>query len=300
MQTSLRSSLPIALVLALAGCDVLDPIITTGFTSETGPWETSTVTTDDPSAGSASDTTSDTTSDGASTTTVTTADPTNAFIFPADPPAQCDVWAQDCPAGEKCAAEGPKPLNSGSITCTPIAPDPDQLGEPCQLLVEGHLGPDTCDIGLYCYDVDPVTQQGTCASLCTGSPDNPSCGAGQVCLNTNLPMCLTACDPLLGGCAGDDLCLMLSTGFGCWPDDSQPQHGLFEGCEYLDTCDNGLFCGNSEGASECDLDSAGCCLAYCDVNAPNTCPGVGQQCLPFFSPGDAPPGYEHLGACFLP
>jgi hypothetical protein len=316
MPTFIRYSLPLALVLALGGCDILDPIITTGFTSETGPWETSTATTDvspattiidpsdttavDPSAVTIADTSTVTTSDPSDTTTITTDPSGGAFIFPADPPAQCDVWAQDCPAGEKCAAQGPKPLSSSSIACAPIVPDPAQLGEPCEVLVEGHLGPDTCDLGLFCYGVDPVTHQGTCAPLCTGTQSEPICGAGRVCAVTDLPMCLTACDPLLGGCAGDDMCLMLTTGFACWPNDDQPQHGVFEACEYVDTCENGLFCGSPDGASECDLDGLGCCLPYCDLNAPNTCPGVGQQCVPFFSPGDAPPGYEHLGACFLP
>ncbi|WP_143140898.1 hypothetical protein [Nannocystis exedens] len=304
--------MPLALVLAIGGCDILDPIITTGVTSETGPWVTSTGTSD--SATTLSDTSTVTTDDPGGTTdgattlsdtsTVTTdsPDPSGAvFIVPPDdPPAQCDVWTQNCPAGEKCAAEGPPPVSSGSIACTPIVPDPAQLGEPCQVLVEGHLGPDTCDVGLYCLDVDPVTQQGTCHAICTGSPDNPVCGAGQVCLTSNeVPLCLEACDPLLETCPDDDVCIPLYPGFACWRD-TDPPKGPLESCDLVNQCDDGLFCSTTQGAVECDPDGAGCCLAYCDLSAPGTCPGVGQECLPYFAPGDLPPGLEHVGACVLP
>ncbi|WP_434421501.1 hypothetical protein [Nannocystis pusilla] len=305
MPTFHRSSLSLAFVLALGGCDILDPIVTTGFTSETGPWQTATVTTDDPSAGSVGEvstvTTDATTGEPVDTATVTTADPSGAvFIVPPDPPAQCDVWAQDCPAGEKCGAEGPPPYSSGSIACAPIVPDPAQLGEPCQVLVEGHLGPDTCDLGLYCYDVDPVTQQGTCRSLCTGDIDDPTCPSGQVCLNAALPMCLDGCDPRLDSCSDGEHCIYLYPGFACWSGGSEPKKELFEACEYADACGSGLICHNADGASECDPDSIGCCQPFCDVDGPDTCPGVGQQCTPFYEPGEAPAGFEDLGICLLP
>ncbi|MCY0988586.1 hypothetical protein OV203_15745 [Nannocystis sp. ILAH1] len=294
MPTFPRSSLSLAFVIALGGCDIFDPIITTGFTSETGPSETSTVTTEDPST---SETTTD---DPVATVTTDDPDPSGAvFILPPDPPAQCDVWAQDCPAGEKCGAEGPPPYSSGSIACAPIVPAPAQLGEPCQVLVEGHLGPDTCDIGLYCYDVDPVTQHGTCRSLCTGDINDPTCPSGQVCLNAALPMCLDACDPRLDTCPGDAGCLSLYPEFGCWAGSGQTQ-GLFEACEYADACQSGLTCFSSESASECDPNGIGCCTPYCDVDLPDTCPGVGQQCMPFYGPGEAPAGLQDLGVCLLP
>lgn len=299
MPTFHRSSLSLAFVLALGGCDILDPIITTGLTSDTG----ATVTTDDPSAGSVGEvstvTTDATTGEPVDTSTVTTADPSGAFIFPGDPPAQCDVWAQDCPAGEKCGAEGPPPINSGSIACAPIVPEPAQLGEPCQVLVEGHLGPDTCDIGLYCHDVDPVTQQGTCRSLCTGDQNDPTCPSGQVCVNAALPMCADACDPRLDSCASGERCLWISLGFGCWPDSGEPKKELFETCEYVDACDSGLICAGSNYASECDPNGIGCCLPFCDLDLP-ACPGVGQECTPFYGPGEAPAGLADLGVCLLP
>ena len=44
----------------------------------------------------------------------------------------------------------------------------------------------------------------------------------------------------------------------------------------------------------------GCCLPYCDLDLPNTCPGQGLQCVPWYEPGEAPPGLEDVGVCHLP
>lgn len=305
MPTFHRSSLSLAVVLALGGCDTLEPIITTGLTSETGPWQTSTVTTDDPSAGSVGEvstvTTDATTGEPVDTSTVTTADPSGAvFVVPPDPDPPCDVWAQDCPAGEKCSAAGPSPIGLGSIACTTIVPEPAQLGEPCQVLVEGHIGPDTCDFGLYCIDVDPVTHQGVCQPLCTGSLADPVCGPDQVCLTSNeIPLCFEACDPVQADCPDDEVCIPLYPGFACFFE-TDPPKGPLEGCEYANQCDDGLFCAVGDFAAECDPDWLGCCISFCDLSAPGTCPGVGQQCLPFFPPDAVPPGLEHVGACSLP
>ncbi|WAS93685.1 hypothetical protein [Nannocystis punicea] len=308
---------PLVLALAFAGCGpgILDPILTAGSASS-GPGDTTALETGPPAEASASiSSTSGPATDGTSfitsASTVTSYDdctfvcpPTttgddSVFIMPADPPAQCDVWAQDCPAGEKCAAAGPPPLTTGSIACAAIVPGPDQLGEPCQVLVEGHLGPDTCDLGLYCHSVDPATQQGTCRPLCTGHSDDPACPSGQVCLNTALPMCFAACDPLVHDCAGDDTCIWIDPQFGCFPAGNQPKNGLFEACEYLDQCEDGLICVDPAGAGECDLEGVGCCLPFCDLDFPDTCPGVGQVCQPFHQ-GKPPAGLEHLGLCSLP
>jgi hypothetical protein len=49
----------------------------------------------------------------------------------------------------------------------------------------------------------------------------------------------------------------------------------------------------------------GCCSAYCDfsvMNASDTCPGVagGQECVLWWGEGEAPPGFESVGACVIP
>ncbi|MBZ5707790.1 hypothetical protein [Nannocystis pusilla] len=290
-------------LLALAGCDlgILDPIITTGLTTDspdTGVIVTATSTTSgdpDPETTAAPSTSGE---DPGTTGDTTTSASGGNFIVPPDPPAGCDAWAQDCPSGEKCSAAGPPPFSSEIIACHPIAPDPDQLGEECEILVEGHLGPDTCDIGLYCHAVDADTGKGTCIPLCSGSPADPACGAGLTCLVLELPLCIPECDPLLQNCPSGQSCNYLADSFACWPLVEEPKQ-LFEGCEYVNQCEPGLMCVAVEFVTECDPTDIGCCTPYCDLDNPGVCPGVGQVCRPFFTPGDAPPGHEDVGVCAL-
>ncbi|MCY1067451.1 hypothetical protein OV090_22075 [Nannocystis sp. RBIL2] len=307
----MRRALLLAITLTGCGPGILDPILTTGVdpsdpgdatASETGGPPQTTSGASISSTSSAPPTPDPTTLTSGVTddcTFVCTPTDDGVFISPPDPPAQCDVWTQDCPVGEKCSAAGPPPFSTGSIACAAIAPGPAQLGEPCQVLVEGHLGPDTCDLGLYCHDVDPLSQKGTCIPLCTGAADNPACPIGQMCMNAALPLCLAACDPLLDACPAGHTCLWFAHEFGCWPDGDQPKHGLFEVCEYVDQCEDGLICLANESAAECDKDGAACCIPFCDLNAP-ACPGVGQACKTFYPDPPPPAGLEHLGVCFLP
>ncbi|PCC70706.1 hypothetical protein SAMN02745121_05409 [Nannocystis exedens] len=314
----MRRALLLAITLTGCGPGVLDPILTTTIGFDTsGPADTTALDTAGPppeatSGASMSSTSGPSASSSAPDTSITTGIPDDctfvclpttgedgSFIMP-PVDVKCDVWAQDCPAGQKCAVAGPPPLDTDSIACTTLVPEPDQLGEPCQVLVEGHLGPDTCDLGLYCHDVDPRSQKGTCIPLCTGDLDDPTCPLGQVCMDLALPLCLAACDPLLPTCPAGESCAPLSSGFGCWPDSGSPKRGLFEVCESFDQCADGLFCDDPAGAGECDLDELGCCLPLCDLNSPDTCPGLELHCQPFYQDGPPPAGLEHLGVCSLP
>jgi hypothetical protein len=54
-----------------------------------------------------------------------------------------------------------------------------------------------------------------------------------------------------------------------------------------------------------DCSTARCCTLLCDLSDANPdtgCPGVaaGEACLPYFQPGAAPPGLDHVGICRLP
>lgn len=290
--------------VALAGCDlgILDPIITAGHTSDssdTGVTVTSTgatsgdpdpETTGEPPLTTASSTAGDSDSDSDSGTN---------FIIPPDPLPECNMWTQDCPPAEKCSAGGPPPLSENSIACFPIVPNPAHFGEECEILLEGELGPDTCDIGLFCHDVDPETGKGTCVELCQGTEWYPMCDAGFTCLLTAVPLCIPECEPLLQNCAGNQSCVYLADTFACSPAPDEPKE-LFESCESLNECDPGLVCAGPEVAVECDHNSLGCCTFYCELGGPDFCPGVGQECRPFFAPGDTPPGHENVGICALP
>lgn len=95
---------------------------------------------------------------------------------------ECSVFAQDCPAGEKCtpwANDGGEALNA--TRCRSIDPSPDNIGEACT--VEGSLssGVDSCDLGSLCRDVDPRTSEGACVPICAGTPEAPLCPDGLNC-----------------------------------------------------------------------------------------------------------------------
>lgn len=306
MQRTPRFAL--ALALALAACDpgFLDPILTTNHTSDSGDTNstmTSTGTsTGDPDPGTGGEATSGATSigtggdDGGNDDG---GDDTASFVVPPDPPAGCDVWAQDCPAGQKCSAAGPPPLGTDDIECTPIVPAPAQVGEPCQVLDPGNFGPDTCDSGLQCWDVDPDTGVGTCAALCQGSEQNPTCDAGFTCLNIAIPVCVPSCDPLLQDCPAGQNCRDVYTGFACLDIAPLPGKGTFEPCEQVDQCAAGLVCVAPDAAAECDQDQLACCTPFCNLDAPNTCPGDGQVCVPLHGGVNPTPDYEHVGLCFV-
>ena len=221
---------------------------------------------------------------------------------------ECDVWAQDCPIGEKCIAWG----NDGgarwnATRCSPVDPAPGGPGDPC--LVEGtpYSGIDDCDVGMMCWDVDPLTNQGTCAALCGGSEANPQCDdAATLCMieyDGVVQLCVPPCDPRLQDCIATSECVPSNHMFFCVPDQSGAEGQTADGCTSFDACDPGLFCASAELVPEC-ADEA-CCTEFCDLALPDpntqcTANEIGAECVPWFEDGQAPPGYELVGACVLP
>jgi hypothetical protein len=225
---------------------------------------------------------------------------------------ECDVWLQDCPEGEKCmpwANDGGSAWNA--LKCSYLDPDPKQPGEECTVEGSGVSGVDDCDISSMCWDVDPETNMGYCLSFCEGTPDAPTCSApGTLCTIWNdgvLILCLVPCDPLLQDCAGDDLCVPTFEGdaFVCVLDASHDEGQYGDPCEFVNNCDPGLACINADFVPDC-LSSIGCCTEYCDLTAVDpmaacsATPDQGVECVPWFEEGQAPPGYEHVGACLIP
>lgn len=218
----------------------------------------------------------------------------------------CDVWAQDCCHGERCT---PWADNGGSVwnavKCVPPARDPAHAGEPCTVAGSGASGIDSCDLESLCWDVDEVSLTGVCVPMCDGSPEDPICPEGTSCVIANdgvITLCLPSCNPLIVDCQGDELCVPNPNGgegFVCTPDVSGPEGQVFDPCEYVNSCDQGLQCARPELASECDPEASGCCLPYCDTTLPGTCPGALQTCIPAYAMGTAPPGLENVGVCGL-
>lgn len=107
---------------------------------------------------------------------------------------ECDLFDQDCPAGEKCvptsSQDGP-PWTGTS--CSPHPPAPEGPGDPCDT-----AGADECGPGLFCFREGSARREGACVDLCEtgGAP----CKTGE---------CIT--------CAGDvdfGMCLPAMCGAG--------------------------------------------------------------------------------------
>ena len=219
----------------------------------------------------------------------------------------CDPFAQDCSAGEKCAAyadDGGSYWNN--TKCVPVMEDPAQPGEPCFVVGNGVSGIDSCDVGAMCWDTD-AENMGVCVALCTGTPDWPMCPAGFVCALTSdavLNLCFSECDPLIQDCPlDDDLCIPSFDSFLCVLDASGEEGQVNDPCEFADACDKGLYCIDSANGMECDQESIGCCQLFCDLSVMNPdmqCAGVGQACVAWYEEGTAPPGYEDVGICAVP
>ncbi|MCA9652621.1 MAG: ribulose phosphate epimerase [Myxococcales bacterium] len=234
-------------------------------------------------------------------------DGTDDSVFIPDPDSgdwgdRCDVFAQDCPDGEKCmpwANDGGQSWNA--LRCSPIFPNPGQPGAPC--LVEGspYSGIDSCDLGGMCWEVDPETLTGTCVAMCTGGPDAPMCEPGFECVMANdgvLALCLASCNPLAQDCFEGEGCYPVTPSiFECAPDASGGA-GAGQPCDYINACTPGTMCADIGLVPDC-MGPAGCCTSFCSLGDPAPPCLPGQTCEPYFALGSAPPGYELLGVCEL-
>lgn len=213
---------------------------------------------------------------------------------------QCDLFAQDCPAGSKCSPAALCDATSwnGAI-CSPLDPNPAQAGDPCTMHDSVTSGHDDCDIGLMCAFVDPDTLQGTCVPHCTGSEDNAICEADtEVCTFGVLTLCLPGCNPLLDDCELGT-CVPAGDAFACFFDGSADAPG--EPCEYVEDCAPGSVCTWAETTGDCGEDADACCASLCDLNAadPSAACLPGQTCTPWYRDGEAMPPLDAVGVCAI-
>lgn len=215
---------------------------------------------------------------------------------------ECDVWEEDCPRGMKCM---PWIADGGNVfdayRCSPIAPDPAQVGEPCTADDGGASGIDDCALHSICLFLDGAGM-GECVGFCTGSSANPTCPEGGTCNITGggiVALCLFNCDPLLQDCADGDACYPVDDRFECEPDDSGDGGAIGDPCVTSDACDPGSVCAPAGAVPSCTDD---CCAAFCDVSDPEASEwcaagAPGTACVPWYAPGQSPPGYEWVGVC---
>lgn len=220
-------------------------------------------------------------------------------------PPSCDLWAQDCPDGQKCA-----PFANGDVfwndsKCVPVMPGAGMAGDPCTVEGGAQSGVDSCAKGYMCWDVSVDTGIGTCVEQCAGSERAPVCSGCTRCYIAGdgiLNFCTPMCSPLEQDCPDGEQCVALQSVldyFFCQPPAPGQAGAVFESCTDFDQCAPGLWCAPSQQAIECDPQQAGCCLPFCKVSAPS-CPGAGQQCVPWFAMGQASDCYQDVGSCRLP
>ncbi|MBK8264466.1 MAG: ribulose phosphate epimerase [Nannocystis sp.] len=284
-------------------------------TSNTGTTTGTPATDSDTSTSGATDATTSTstgTGTGTGTGTDTDTDPTCSFLdcetTTAGGGGECDIWAQDCPEGEKCmpwANDGGSAWNA--TKCSPLDMNAKPLGDEC--MGGGVSGVDNCDKGSMCYYVDGETGLGVCIPFCIGTPDSPSCADpnNQCSISNNgvLILCRQKCDPLLQDCEGAAACLPAagSDFFVCIVDASGENGKAGDPCEFLNACDPGHFCATASFVPDCV--ATGCCTEFCDLSDPDkdsqcSMQDKGVTCTNYYEPGTEPPGLENVGACLLP
>lgn len=265
---------------------------------------------------SSSETSADATTDAADTSfpwPLPTSDDGASYNIIEDPDlgyekSECDLWSQDCPPGEKCmphVSDGEDWWNS--TRCSPLAPDPKQLGDACTVVDSATSGIDDCVSGAMCWDVDPETLVGECVGLCQGSEANPVCEdpCATCALSSEgvLSLCVASCNPLLQPCGEGRGCYAVVDAFFCAPDMSGRGGAIGESCDFINACDAGLICANPEYVPGCD--GASCCTPFCDVDASDECDAVlpGTSCVAWF---DSAVGVQscfgsgRIGFCAVP
>jgi len=268
--------------------------LSTVSSSTTHDASTSSPTTSGTSTGVVVDTTSSVSSDSSASVTAPVEDFADVECDPATKDFCCNPWTQDCPPGEKCNWLDPEGAGHSwmATKCFPIMEDPAPVGADCFVIDNASSGQDNCEHGAMCWDV--IDGMGRCVALCTGSSDGPECPRNNFCrvYSGLLSLCFEFCDPLVQDCAPGGLCLPDDlSNFICMHDKSGDEGKVNDPCDYLLNCDPGNICVFSSAAVECDPEVVGCCQPFCDSTLPNTCPGQGQECVPF---------HENVGFCSLP
>jgi hypothetical protein len=208
----------------------------------------------------------------------------------------CDPWTQDCPEGEKCVAYSSSGGTWDANKCVMVMGD-GAVGDPC-MGSNASESTDDCGDDSWCWEVNQ-DGIGVCRGFCTGTPDDPVCGANHSCSianNGSITICLKVCDPLIQDCAAGTGCYWDGNSFICGPSTDM---GIPEGdpCGFINDCAPGNTCVAAEFHPQCNGDQ--CCAGFCDLDDP-TCVIAGTQCEPWFEEGTAPPGFESVGVCSIP
>lgn len=190
---------------------------------------------------------------------------------------------------------------------------PDNAGggaAPGGICINASDGRDTCGPASMCVQFG--TGEGACLPFCLGDPDAPTCAdPALVCARTDtllaLPLCVPPCDPLAYDCPDLDfgaaamVCAPATVGFGCVLRGHIGGQPFGSPCIHHRDCEGAALCAAPAQVPGC-AGAHGCCDVYCDTSAPAPCPlaAEGQTCVPYFAPGEAPPGHADVGVCAVP
>ncbi|MFV8749928.1 ribulose phosphate epimerase [Nannocystaceae bacterium ST9] len=209
-----------------------------------------------------------------------------------NPSPGCDLFAQDCPEGQKCVPDSLDDPPWSSTTCVVVEGD-HAPGDGCT--ADGNGG-DDCDAASFCFE-------GTCLAMCAGSIEQPICPDGSECLiqsDGSLNLCLPLCNPLeLDACPNGQGCYLANgESFACFvtAPDTAPIGGE---CGYVNDCEPGSFCADAMVVPGCEA-NVGCCAGFCSlaIGDADCAAQPGTNCAPFYE-AEPPAGYEDLGACVM-
>jgi hypothetical protein len=217
-------------------------------------------------------------------------------------PGDCDIYAQDCAAGEKCTyylADGQLGIEFAT-RCTTVAPAPRASGEPCS--TDGlYTGNDDCDADTFCVGMQPDFYYGTCTERARCGELCETDGTTQI--RSPVPaFCGYFCDPFLAEAA-------CPTGFQC-----QPPPGSFNDYNVSDywLCLPDLTWLSAEGGCEGGCKSGEICfmpdlarvepqecIPLCSTDGDPACP-AGDVCVGWDAVGTPSCTQEALGRCVHP
>ncbi len=150
-----------------------------------------------PTMATTTTTTATTTTTTATTTTIATADGVSGMCDSLNCEEsegvmnECDNFAQDCPAGQKCVAYSSNGAGGwDALKCVGVT-GMDKPGDTCTSKGDGV---DSCIKGAICWGVSREGM-GTCVALCTGSWEAPVCENTAFCTISGLGL-INLCLPL--------------------------------------------------------------------------------------------------------
>jgi hypothetical protein len=215
-----------------------------------------------------------------------------------EPYWDCDPLAQECPDQHKCVPVFDDQGQLARTSCVPYG-GANQAGDPCTH--QGFdAGQDDCDATSLCWFVEDGS--GVCVPFCGGFADSLTCPAELMCFHPSLQapalfVCVEPCDPLAQDCPSGQACQWTAEGFGCSPSNDVAPLGP---CASVFDCAAGSICLLGQVLGDgCDADA--CCVAFCDIEVPDSCAGFrGSLCISFWGEQTPPDEHASLGVCLKP